>query len=81
MCRPDCKRRIHDDVLDRQVGNQRAEGDGNEQQRLEALDDGKIEQRCHDHPHRDHLPLQMGEAGALQEFSQCGRCVLDYPIV
>jgi hypothetical protein len=61
----------------RQVGDERAERDRHQQQRFEALDDGQIEQDGDHHPHHDHLPLQVVEAGVEEHFLQVDESEMD----
>ena len=47
----------------RQVGQQAAEGNAHQQQRLELLDDAQVQQHTGDDQHHQILPAAIGEAG------------------
>ena len=57
-----------------QVGQQNAESDGQEQQRLEALSDGKIHQNKGNDDHNDGAPVSLADelhdAGLVEEVLQ-----------
>ena len=54
-----------------QVGQQHAEGDGQQQQGLELLDDGQVEQHAGDENHHQRLPVareQLHKARLIQKI-------------
>ena len=57
--------RLVHEAAQRQVGQQHAKGNGQKQQRLKALDDGKVEQHEGDEDHHVLLPVAIGKAGGL----------------
>ncbi len=56
--------RLVEQAGDGQVGQQHTEGDGNQQQGLEALANAHVQQHTGDNQHKSGLPVQSGKAGA-----------------
>ena len=51
----------------RNVGNERTEGDGHQQERLELLHHAEVQQHDHHSPHGAHLPSELVDAHAADE--------------